>query len=129
MSGARSTPEATKVEVAPIKPPITADEFDRLDIRLGTIEKVEDVPGSEKLVAMTVDFGDRRRKILAGMKQEREDPREVEGTQALFVVNLPPKTIMGEVSEGMVLDIGYPDGLMPVLAVPERPLPNGARAG
>jgi tRNA-binding protein len=121
-------PEGTNVDVAPIKPLISADEFDRLDIRLGTIETVEDVPGSEKLVAMTVDFGDRKRKILAGMKQEREDPREVEGTQALFVVNLPPRTIMGEVSEGMVLDIGYPDGLTPSLAIPERPLPNGARA-
>ncbi len=116
------------MDVAPIKPLISADEFDRLDIRLGTIETIEDVPGSEKLVAMTVDFGDRKRKVLAGMKQEREDPREVEGTQALFVVNLPPRTIMGEVSEGMVLDIGYPDGLTPALAVPERPLPNGARA-
>jgi tRNA-binding EMAP/Myf-like protein len=47
----------------------------------------------------------------------------------LFVVNLEPKRIMGEVSEGMLFDIGYPDGITPVLAVPEKPVPNGSRTG
>ena len=49
--------------------------------------------------------------------------------QALFVVNLPPRKMAGEVSEGMLFDIGYADGLTPCLAVPESPLPNGSRAG
>jgi tRNA-binding protein len=44
-------------------------------------------------------------------------------------VNLEPKTIMGEVSEGMLFDIGYADGVTPVLAVPESAVPNGVRAG
>ena len=66
---------------------------------------------------------------MVGMKQERENPREIEGRQALFVINLEPKKIMGEVSEGLLLDIGYADGLRPVLAVPEKDIPNGARAG
>jgi tRNA-binding EMAP/Myf-like protein len=48
--------------------------------------------------------------ILAGMKQERENPREIEGRQALFVVNLEPKKMMGQMSEGMLFDIGYADG-------------------
>jgi tRNA-binding EMAP/Myf-like protein len=48
---------------------------------------------------------------------------------ALFVVNLEPKKMMGEVSEGMLFDIGYPDNIMPVLAVPEKPVPNGAGWG
>ena len=52
-----------------------------------------------------------------------------QGNQALFVVNVEPKRIMGEVSEGMLFDIGYADGITPVLAVPERPVPNGANAG
>jgi tRNA-binding EMAP/Myf-like protein len=90
---------------------------------------VEDVEGSEKLLKLTVDFGDHRRTILVGMKQERENPKQTEGTQALFVVNLEPKQIMGEVSEGMLLDIGYADGIKPVLALPEEEVPNGARAG
>ena len=85
--------------------------------------------GSDKLVKLTVDFGDRTRTILVGMKQERDEPKEIEGRQALFVVNLEPRKIMGEVSEGMLLDIGYADGLKPVLAVPEEEVPNGARAG
>jgi tRNA-binding EMAP/Myf-like protein len=51
------------------------------------------------------------------------------GQQALFVVNLPPRKMAGEVSEGMMFDIGYADGLEPVLAVPEAPIANGARAG
>ena len=85
--------------------------------------------GSNKLVKLTVDFGDRKRTILVGMKQERENPKEIEGRQALFVVNLEPRKIMGEVSEGMLLDIGYADGLKPVLAQPEDEVPNGARAG
>jgi len=84
---------------------------------------------SEKLVKLTVDFGDRKRTILVGMKQERENPKEIEGRQALFVVNLEPKKMMGQISEGMLFDIGYADGIRPVLAVPEGPVPNGTRAG
>jgi tRNA-binding protein len=87
------------------------------------------LPGSDKLVRLTVDFGDHKRKILVGLKQERGNPKEVEGRQALFVVNLEPKKMMGEISEGMLFDIGYADGLRPALAVPETPVPNGARAG
>lgn len=114
---------------APIKPVIAFDLLEQIDIRVGTIELVEDVPGSPKLVKLTVDFGDHQRSILAGLKQERPNPREIEGRQALFVVNLAPKKMAGQVSEGMLFDIGYADGLTPALAVPEQPVPNGARAG
>ena len=53
----------------------------------------------------------------------------IAGLQALFVVNLPPRKMAGELSEGMLFDIGYADGVTPVLAVPEQPVPNGSRAG
>ena len=115
--------------LAPIKETISFDLLDRIDVRVGTIERVDDVPGSKKLVRLTVHFGDHHRTILAGLKQERDDPQEIQGKQALFVVNLEPKKMMGEVSEGMVFDIGYADGLVPVLAVPEASVPNGTRAG
>jgi tRNA-binding protein len=118
-----------RIEVAPVKPTISFDVLERIDVRVGTIEMVEDVQGSEKLVRLTVNFGDHKRRILAGMKQERQDPKEIEGQQALFVVNLEPKQMMGELSEGMLFDIGYADGITPVLAVPETRVPNGARAG
>ena len=114
---------------APIKPPIELDLLERIDIRVGTIELVNDVKGSDKLVKLTVNFGDHTRTIFVGMKQERENPKEIQGRQALFVINLEPKKLMGEISEGMLLDIGYADGLTPVLAVPEQDIPNGARAG
>lgn len=114
---------------APIKPAITLEALERIDVRVGTIERVNYVKGSDKLVMLTVDFGDHKRTILAGMKQEREQPAEIEGRQALFVVNLEPRKMMGEVSEGMLFDIGYVDGLTPVLAVPEKEVPNGTRAG
>jgi methionine--tRNA ligase beta chain len=117
------------MKVAPIKPAVSIDLLNKLDIRVGTIRRVEDVEGSDKLVKLTVDFGDHTRTILVGMKQERENPKEIEGTQTLFVVNLEPKKMRGEISEGMLLDIGYADGIKPVLAVPESEVPNGTRAG
>ena len=117
------------MDVAPIKPTVSLDVLNQLDIRVGTIKLVEDVTASDKLVKLTVDFGDHERTILVGMKQERENPREIEGKQALFLVNLAPRKIMGEVSAGMLLDIGYADGLKPVLALPEAEVPNGARVG
>ncbi len=119
----------TTIKPAPVKPFISLDLLDKVDVRVGTIELVEDVIRSDKLVKLTVNFGDRRRQILVGMKKERKNPKEVEGKQALFVVNLEPREMMSEVSEGMLFDIGYADGMTPVLAMPERPVPNGTRAG
>ena len=117
------------MKVAPIKTAITLTEVEKVDIRIGTIEAVEDIEKSNKLIRLIVDFGDHKRRILAGLKQERTNPRELEGMQALFVVNLEPKEMAGELSEGMLFDIGYSDGEMPCLAVPERQMPNGSRAG
>jgi tRNA-binding protein len=114
---------------APVKEAVAFDAVERLDVRVGTIESVEDVKGSDKLLKLTVSFGDHRRTILAGMKRERANPQEIVGTQALFVVNLAPRRMAGEVSEGMLFDIGYADGITPVLATPEKPVPDGARAG
>jgi tRNA-binding protein len=113
---------------APVKPSIPVEVLDRIDIRVGTIESVDDVPGADKLVAMRVNFGDHSRTIVAGMKQERANPREIEGKQALFVVNLEPRKMRGVLSEGMLFDIGYADGVRPVLAMPESPVPDGTRA-
>ena len=114
---------------APIKSEISIDDLEKLDIRVGTIRSVAEVPESKKLMKLTVDFGDHSRTILAGIKQERKNPQEIAGVQALFVVNLPPREMAGELSEGMLFDIGYADGVTPVLAVPEQPVPNGSRAG
>ena len=113
----------------PVKPLVDVTVLDPVDIRVGTIQTVADIPRSRKLVKLTVDFGTFTRQILAGLKIERADVREIEGRQALFVVNLAPREMAGEMSEGMLFDIGYADGITPVLAVPERPVPDGIRAG
>lgn len=117
------------MDPVPVKPEISIDDLEKLDIRVGTIEAVTDVADSKKLMKLTVNFGDHSRTILAGIKQERENPKEIAGLQALFVVNLPPRKMAGELSEAMLFDIGYADGVTPVLAVTERPVPNGSRAG
>lgn len=114
---------------APVKPLVTIEALEALDIRVGTIERVEAVARSEKLMKLTVNFGDHTRTILAGIRKERDNPRELEARQALFVLNLEPRKMAGEISEGMLFDIGYADGVAPALALPERPVPNGARAG
>jgi tRNA-binding protein len=117
------------MQPASIKPLVPHSALEALDIRVGTIVVVEDIPPSRKLVRLIVDFGDHQRRIIAGVKSERANPREIEGKQSLFVVNLEPRPIMGEMSEGMLFDIGYADGETPCLAVPERAVPNGVRAG
>jgi tRNA-binding protein len=114
---------------SPIKDDISFEDFEKLDVRVGTIVTVTEVEKSRKLMKLTVDFGDHTRSILSGIKQERSDPREIEGKQALFILNLPPRNMAGELSEGMLFDIGYADGITPCLAEPEIPVPNGSRAG
>ncbi|HKW57260.1 MAG TPA: hypothetical protein VJN42_07865 [Candidatus Acidoferrum sp.] len=114
---------------APVKRTVSMATMELLDIRVGTIERAEEVPRSDKLMRLIVNFGDHLRTILAGIKKERVNPREVEGRQALFVVNLEPRKMAGQISEGMLFDIGYADGVTPALALPERPVPNGTRAG
>jgi len=114
---------------APIKDNISIEDFEKIDIRVGTIITVAEVEKSNKLMKLIVDFGDHTRSILAGIKQERKNPKEIENKQALFVLNLPEKKMAGEISQGMLFDIGYADKITPCLATPEVPVPNGSRAG
>ena len=114
---------------SPVKPTVEISVLESLDVRVGTIRSAKEVSGSRKLAKLTVSFGDHERSILAGLRQERPDLAALVGRQALFVVNLEPRTMAGQVSEGMLFDIGYADNLLPALAVPERPVPDGTRAG
>jgi methionine--tRNA ligase beta chain len=117
------------MKIVPVKPTIPLDDLEKIDIRVGMIEKVEDIEQSDKLVRLIVDFGNFKRTILVGIKKERENTKEIEGKQALFVVNLEPKKMMGDYSEGMMFDIGYSNGIIPVMAIPEKTVPNGTSAG
>jgi len=121
--------ETGKMQAVAPKAEISFEDMEKLDVRVGTILEVHEVPGSKKLVQLRVDLGFAIRTVVVGMKQEREDPKEVEGKQALFVVNLAPRKMAGILSEAMLFDIGYADGLLPSLAIPERAMPNGTRVG
>ena len=114
---------------APVKATVSIDVLNQLDIRVGKILSVVDVPNSDQLCQLRVSFGDHERTIVAGIRKERANPREIEGRQALFVVNLEPRKMRGVLSEGMLFDIGDGDGVKPVLAVPENAVPDGTRAG
>jgi len=125
------TTDDSKSSITPaeIKPLISIDDVMKLDVRVGTILAVDEVAASRKLMKLTVDFGDHQRSILSGIRQEREDPAEIKGSQALFILNLPEREMAGELSQGMLFDLGYEDGIQPALCQPERPVPNGTRAG
>jgi tRNA-binding protein len=120
---------AQPYSVASAKPTLAPSALDGLDVRVGTIRGASAVPGADRLALLTVSFGDRDRTIVAGIRTERPSLDAIVGRQALFVVNLPPKTIRGQLSEGMLFDIGFADGLRPAFAVPEWPVPDGVRAG
>jgi tRNA-binding protein len=128
LSRTRLTAKMFAMTAAPVKPLITTTILSQLDIRVGPIKSVQDVPGADRLVQLQVNFGGHTRTIVAGLKQERADLQEVVGKQALFVINLEPRKICGVVSEGMLFDIGYEDGVRPALATPETPVPDETRA-
>lgn len=114
---------------APVKADLDPGTLEKIDVRAGTIRAAAPVAGADRLALLTVDFGDRTRSIVAGIRTERPSLEALVGTQALFVVNLPKKTIRGQVSEGMLFDVGFADGLRPAFAQPEWPVPDGVRAG
>lgn len=102
----------------------TIDDLVKLDIRVGTFKEVTPVEGSEKLYKEIVDFGPElgERQILSGI-QKFFEPSDLIGKQALFIVNLEPRTMMGQESQGMLLAVDDENG--PVLLMPEKPVPNG----
>jgi len=112
---------------APVKPTVALAALEALEIRFGTIERVEEIPRSVKLMKLTVNFGDHSRTVLAGIKKERPNPREIEGRQALFVVHLEPRKMAGEISEGTSIS-AMPTASRPCSQSPSS-LPNGTRAG
>ena len=81
---------------------INFEEFQKLDMRVGKIIEAEEVPKSEKLIKMKVDFGEEKRQVIAGLK-EWYKPKDLLNKKAVFVVNLKPATIMGLESQAMIL--------------------------
>ncbi len=99
---------------AVLKPDITYDEFSKLDVRVGLITNAERVQESEKLLKLSVDFGDFQRNILTGM-QKWYSPEDFMGKKTLFVVNLAYRKMAGLISEGMLLSLGIDHAKKPIL--------------
>ncbi len=104
----------------PMKPIITFDEFAKMDLRIGKIIDCTEKEGSEKLLRLTVDFGDEGTKtIFTGIKQWYT-PEELKDKHFLFIINLEPRKMMDEISEGMFLcaEGEKPIPLQPIMDVP-----------
>ena len=110
--------EATKlanVEVVSQKDEITYDDFEKLDIRIGRVIEAEKVKKSKKLLKLKVDTGVDTRTILSGIAQYFE-PEEMVGKQVTVLINLAPRKMMGEMSEGMILMSEDVDGSLQLIA-------------
>lgn len=104
---------------------IEFDDFVKVELLVGTIEVCEEVPKSDKLLRMEVNFGDKgTRQILAGIKQFYL-PSDLIGKQGTFVYNLKPRKMMGMESQGMMLMVDGADGLQRI--VPTSEVTNGER--
>src|SRR5256885_2103335 len=98
-----------------MKPIISFDDFSKLDLRIGKILQCEQKEGSEKLLRLTVDFGEEgQKKIFSGIAQWYTS-KELIGKSFLFIINLEPRKMMDEYSEGMLLaaDGEKPEPLSP----------------
>ena len=101
---------------------ISFSDFKKLDLRVGEIIEAERVEGSRKLVRLTVNLGNERRQLVAGVA-EYYDPKDLVGKQIVVVANLQPRKFMGIESQGMLL-AAVVDG-RPVLLSPEEKVPPG----
>jgi len=104
----------------------TIEDFSKLALKIGTIKQAEPVTGSEKLLKLSVDFGDETRQILSGIAQKFE-PEALVGLQATFIVNLEPRTMMGLESQGMILATHNGDDI--VVIQPSQEVPAGSKIG
>jgi methionyl-tRNA synthetase len=105
-------------------PPLTAEEFGQVELRVATVVEAEAVPKSKKLVKLRVDLGGEKRTVVAGILQDYA-PEILVGRQVILVANLKPATLMGVTSQGMVLAAEGPDGRI-VLLQPDREVPPGS---
>lgn len=103
---------------------ISYEQFQQIELRAATILAAERVEGSEKLIRLKVALGEEERQIIAGIGK-RYTPEELAGKQIVVVANLEPRMLMGLESQGMLLAADTPDG--PVLLVPDREIPSGAK--
>ena len=103
---------------------ISYDEFAKVDIRVGTILSAEKIPDTDKLIKLSVDFGNEgTRQIVSGISEYFPDPSVLVGKQTTFVFNLEPRKIKGYESNGMLFAHGSGETFS--LIIPEKKVPPG----
>lgn len=103
---------------------ISYEDFAKLDIRVGTIKQALPHPDADKLIILKIDEGkESLRQLVAGIKGHYE-PEELIGKQIVFLANLEPKELRGEISNGMILAADV-DG-KPIILIPEKEVPSGS---
>jgi methionyl-tRNA synthetase len=106
---------------------ITIDEFKKGEISIGKILSVELIENSEKLLKLSVDFGEAKpRQVVSGIRKYFPDPQTLVGVKCAFSTNLEPRPLMGLVSEAMVLAVSTDDGVFSLLKVSDD-IPAGAK--
>ncbi len=119
--------EAAAFKAAPVKDTIAFDDFEKLDIRVGTVLSCEKVKKSKKLLKFEIADGLENRTILSGIAQHY-NPEDLVGKQVCFVANLAPRTISGIESQGMILSaVNFDDSLS--LVTVDRKVAGGSQVG
>ncbi|MBQ9177731.1 MAG: methionine--tRNA ligase [Prevotella sp.] len=96
--------EAAQYKAKDVKPTVSFEDFEKLDIRVGLIKSCEKVKKSKKLLQFCIDDGTGTdRTILSGIAQFYDNPQELVGKRVLFVANFAPRKMMGIESQGMIL--------------------------
>lgn len=103
---------------------ISFDDFNKLDIRIGTILEAETVPETDKLLKLAVDLGDEKRTLVAGIAEDYK-PEEIIGKQIPILTNLEPKKLRGIESQGMILAVDIDNKA--ILLHPDKKVPNGSK--
>lgn len=116
--------EPEETDDVPLKPEITIDDFDKIDLRVGEIIEAKKAEKSKKLLIFKVKAGNTERQIVSGIAKYFT-PEEMIGKKVIFVANLKPATLAGNLSEGMLLAAEDKDGNLAMLTV-DKPLPAGS---
>ena len=115
--------EAANYKANPVRPECTFDDFMKLDMRVGTVLECTKVPKADKLLQFKIDDGLETRTILSGIAKHF-NPEELVGKQVCFIANLPPRTMRGIVSEGMILSAEDNEGKLSLLTVTPQAKPG-----
>ncbi len=110
----------------PLAPPITIDDFVKLDLRVGTVVEAERVKKADKLLRIVVDLGFEKRQVVAGIAKVY-DPESLVGRQVVVVANLKPRKLRGLESNGMIVAASVGPDDKPVLVGFHEDVSNGAR--